>query len=139
MSRAHACIMGSVLIKRSAELKPCLPQAAYSGSMSKDREQELARLCSEVVAATDLADARVKVRPVACYSHAAQAALPHYLLGASWAVKGSHGCRAEYEQACHICVQRSSRGRRPRLQCCCAAVPLAVDIGAYKACSQDGR
>ena len=72
-----------------AELKPCLPQAAYSGSMSKDREQELARLCSEVVAATDLADARVKVQLVGHmhHSHAAWEALSLCLPSAYGAAK----------------------------------------------------
>ena len=50
----------------ACRLRLPLLQAAYSGSMSKGREQELARLCSEVVAATDLADARVKVRVCIC-------------------------------------------------------------------------
>ena len=122
----QACIVSSVLIKSSAELKPCLPQAAYSGSMSKDREQELARLCSEVVAATDLADARVKVRPMACHmqhSHAACAPLPNYMLGACGAVKGTCGCHGGYEQACHICASDSEehKGLKGQDRGCSAA------------------
>ena len=38
-----------------------LLQAVHSASMSKSQGQELSRLCSEIIGATDLADARVKV------------------------------------------------------------------------------